>query len=287
MAGAKRRPPLRSDRGVKLYAPTPSHPVFRVVLAGAAERTTEPVPSDELAAGQAAGWDGPGLPPGVARLREQADQLFDQMVKWAADRRNRPGGDDAAERTIDALCDRRLREMEADALSRNRISNTEGLMRLYIRPSIGQIPVWEWTDEHTRKVFELAGHLGAERRQDLGRLLRSLITLAHRKPAWLPHDEDPLAGIRYQKKSTLHGAHVAYVEPKQRPSTRQVESLALAMQARGEDVQARQAAKDEPVVLDRGWGWLFVQVFGKCGPRFAEVASLVVGNIAAPCDELL
>ena len=287
MPGAKRRPPLRSDRGVKLYAPTLSHPVFRVVLAGAAERTTESVPKADMAAGQSAGWDGAGLPATVAQLREQADLLFDQMVAWAADRRNRPGGDDTAERTVDALCDRRLRQMEKDDLSLNRISNTEGLMRLYIRPAIGQLPVWEWTAEDTREVFELARHLGVERRQDLGRLIRSLATLAHRKPAWLPPDEDPLDGIRYQKKATLHGVDVAYVEPKERPSSRQVESLALAMQIRGDVIQAKQAAKAKPVALDRGWGWLFIQVFGKCGPRFAEVASLVVGSVVAPYGEIV
>ena len=42
--GTTRRPPLRSDRGVKLYAPTMSKPYFRVVAAGQVERTSAPVP---------------------------------------------------------------------------------------------------------------------------------------------------------------------------------------------------------------------------------------------------
>ena len=48
--GTTRRAPLRADRGVKLYAPTPAKPRFRIVAKGQVERTSAPVPVELMAA---------------------------------------------------------------------------------------------------------------------------------------------------------------------------------------------------------------------------------------------
>ncbi len=50
--GTTRRAPLRSDRGVKLYAPTAAKPYFRVVAKGEVERTSAPVAKDLLGAAE-------------------------------------------------------------------------------------------------------------------------------------------------------------------------------------------------------------------------------------------
>lgn len=74
---------------------------------------------------------------------------------------------------------------------------------------------------------------------------------------------------------------------KERPSTEQVDSLALAMQKVGESTQQYLAQRPEsPVAVDRAWGWLLCEVIGKSGPRFGEVMSLVVTSVARPRAEV-
>ena len=78
--GTTRRPPLRSDRGVKLYAPTLSKPYFRVVAAGQIERTSAPVPREHLAASEVARFTGRDLDPETARSRREADiRAFEEV----------------------------------------------------------------------------------------------------------------------------------------------------------------------------------------------------------------
>lgn len=81
--GTTRRAPLRSDRGVKLYAPTAAKPFFRVVTKGQVERTSAPVPVALMAEAETSKFDAARLDPVTARTRREADELFDQMVRWA------------------------------------------------------------------------------------------------------------------------------------------------------------------------------------------------------------
>lgn len=144
--------------------------------------------------------------------------------------------------------------------------------------------VTEWNSLHCEKVLRAAKKTcGTERISDLGKLLRSLVTLAHRKPAWLPRSEDPLEGVEFQLRARSQGEAVLFVPLSQRPSTEQVDSLALAMQTRGVGVERYLASRpNAPIHIDRGWGWLLPQVLGKCGCRPGEAFALVVGSCCAP-----
>jgi hypothetical protein len=106
--GTTRRKPLRSDRGVKLYAPTAAKPFFRVVIAGQVERTSAAVPMDAIAAAAAKAFDPTTVDRMVALARLEVDDLFDRSVAWAKEhvQVTRHG-----ERTLNALCDRRLQEL--------------------------------------------------------------------------------------------------------------------------------------------------------------------------------
>lgn len=106
--GTTRRPPLRNDRGVKLYAPTATKPVFRVVAQGQVERTSAAVSLEHLAASQKVKFDPARLDLVTARARREADELFDQMVRWA---KHQPALPQRGDRTINALCDRRLQAL--------------------------------------------------------------------------------------------------------------------------------------------------------------------------------
>jgi integrase len=283
--GTTRRKPLRADRGVKLYGPTEPKPFFRVVAAGQVERTSVSVPVDAIAQAAKLDFDPVRTDRAVARARAEADELFDQMVAWAKTQVLAPK---RGERTINALCDRRLLELRSKGRARGTIAKAEDLMKLYVRPQIGHVEVFEWSTEHSRTVLNAAKETcGAERIRDLGALLRSLVTLAHTKPVWLPKGDDPMEGVDYQVKATTQGEGVRYVPPSQRPSTEQVDSLAEQMAARGDAVAAYFAGRPaKPVEIDRSWGWLFPQVMGKCGPRAGEAYALTVTSCAQPRAEV-
>ena len=188
--GTTRRAPLRSDRGVKLYAPTAAKPYFRVVAHGQVERTSGSVPKTSLAASEAVKFVADDLDPAYARARREADELFDRMVRWA---KHQSIPVKPRDQTMSALCDRRLAELRDKGRAMTTIDQNESLMRLYVRPLIGDVEVADWSVEHSLAVLAMARRsCGAERIADLGKVLRSLVTLAHRKPLWLPGDEDPM-----------------------------------------------------------------------------------------------
>lgn len=284
--GTTRRPPLRSDRGVKLYAPTLSKPYFRVVAAGRVERTSAPVPREQLVSNERVRFSGVALDPATARARREADELFDQMVRWA---KHQTSPVRRGERTMNALCDRRLEELRNKGRARSTINKNESLMRLYVRPLIGDVEVADWSPEHSLAMLNRARQTcGAERVADLGSLLRSLVTLAHRKPLWLTRDEDPMEGVEFRVRATRQGESVHYVPAKDRPSTEQVESMSTSMQEVGCSTQAYHNSRPTTsVTVDRKWGWLFTQTMGKSGPRFGEGVAITVTSVARPLAEVL
>ena len=280
-----RRAPLRADRGVKLYGPTPAKPYFRVVAMGQVERASVPVPRDLLGTSEKVKFALDRLDPATARARREADELFDQMVRWA---KHQTAPVAQRDRTLDALCDRRLAELRDKGRAMTTIEQNEGLMRLYVRPVIGHVNVADWNTEHSLAVLRKARETcGSERVADLGKVLRSLVTLAHRKPTWLSRDEDPMEGVEFRVTSQSQAEGVHYVAMKDRPSTDQVDSLAAAMQEVGLETMRYLAQRPiRPVVIDRGWGWLLCQVMGRCGTRFGEAISLTVASVTRPREEV-
>lgn len=283
--GTTRRAPLRSDRDVKLYAPTDAKPYFRVVAKGQVERTSAAVPRELLGASEKVKFAVDKLDPATARARREADELFDQIVRWA---KQQPTPAKRGDRTMNALCDRRLAELHDKGRAMTTVDQNESLMRLYIRPVIGHVNVADWNVDHCLAVLRKARETcGTERVADLGKILRCLVTLAHRKPMWLSRDEDPMEGVAFRVKSQSQSEGVHYVPMKERPSTDQVDTLAIAMQEVGLSTVKRLAGRpNRPVTIDRGWGWLLCQVMGRCGTRFGEAVSLTVANVARPREEV-
>ena len=283
--GTIRRAPLRADRGVKLYGPTAAKPYFRVVATGQVERASAPVPRDQLATSEKVKFALDRLDPATARARREADELFDQMVRWA---KHQSTPAKRGDRTMNALCDRRLTELRDKGRAMTTIDQNESLMRLYVRPVIGQVNVADWNTDHSLAVLRKARETcGVERVADVGKVLRCLVTLAHRKPTWLSRDEDPMEGVEFRVKSQSQSEGVHFVPMKERPSTDQVDALAAAMQEVGlETMRNRARLPEQPVRIDRGWGWLACQVMGRCGTRFGEAISLTVASVARPREEV-
>jgi hypothetical protein len=223
----KRTKPLRSDRGVKLCAPTAAKSFFRVVSAGTVERTSAGVPVESIEAAREQGFDPTKVDTVIGRARRETDEIFDRMVAWA---KTQPHAAKRREQTMNALCDRRLQELRDEDRALGTYDKNESLLRLYVRPQIGHVDVADWNAAHSQQVIRAARTTcGAERIHDLGSVLRSLVTLAHRKPAWLPRDEDPTEDVDFHLAATTQGVAVIYVPVSERPSIQQVESLAIAM----------------------------------------------------------
>ena len=118
---------------MKLYAPTTAKPYFRVLAGGQVERTSVNVPVELISASQKVKFDPARLDSVTARARREGDELFDQMVRWA---KQLPAVPRRGERTIDALCDRRLQELRDRGRARTTYDKNESPLRLFVRPEI-------------------------------------------------------------------------------------------------------------------------------------------------------
>lgn len=158
------------------------------------------------------------------------------------------------ERTLNALCDRRLQAFIDQRRRRVPYDKVESLMNVSVHPILGEVDVTEWNNRRGVKVLRAAKKTrGAQRVADLGKLLRSLVTLAHRKPARLPPGDDPLEDVEFQIKALSPGEDVVFVPMTQRRSTEQVDSLASAMLERGLGARAHLAARPGGTRRDRSW----------------------------------
>ncbi len=72
-------------------------PYFRVAAQGHVERTSAPVAKDLLGVAERVKFTARTLDPATARARREADELFDQMVRWA---KHQPTSAMRGERTV-------------------------------------------------------------------------------------------------------------------------------------------------------------------------------------------
>jgi len=162
------------------------------------------------------------------------DEKFDQIEKWLG--QNVAIGthveDDAQpgtrkRRDINALSDLYLDWLIAKGHDRGYIANRKSLLKVWVRPVIGDHLVINWDSHGSLEVIDNARpHLSPTRLQDLGSTLSGLRATAHRKRAggrWLSPDEDPLEEVSYTKGSGKQGASSKWVPPHKRPETAMVE----------------------------------------------------------------
>ncbi|MGH3441994.1 MAG: tyrosine-type recombinase/integrase [Nitriliruptorales bacterium] len=105
----------------------------------------------------------------------------------------------------------------------------ESVCRVHIAPHIGG-KACDWTVEDSKQILaRVRGrHLSPETVRGVGVTMRGMVTAAH-VGGFLPQDYDPMAGVRYSRRSSVAGQSALYVPPERIPDLGAVERLADAM----------------------------------------------------------
>lgn len=140
-----------------------------------------------------------------------------------------PTAPEKARRTIAALAQAYISDSEQRGRTVRTIQGRESRINAHILPTIGDVVVSKWRVEDSRRVMEKGSKtiLSMRGREDLRGVLAAMRKLAWRL-GWLDRNIDPLDGLEIGRATVLHGATTHYVDPHQRPETRQVEAMAAA-----------------------------------------------------------
>lgn len=112
---------------------------------------------------------------------------------------------------------RRYQERQADLLGR------------WVLPHLGRLEVGAWSAADSERLLNLARRrLAPASVQNLGSVLRSLVTYAH-KARWLPGEVDPMWHVSYSAKATHQGQAVGFVVRAELPNDDQCAAFFSAL----------------------------------------------------------
>jgi integrase len=210
-----RRSPIKldADLGLRLYAPTPTNPKYRLTyvdpMTGRRHQPTR-------------------------HLADEADALWDETVAYLRAARHAAPLVDGRRRTgvtVDDVFDALVVRWQDDERSPRYINNRLGNYDYRIRPVCGHLTVREWgrSTDACREVLRRARVDGLARSsvQDLGAVMSRLRTLAWEK-RWLARDADPMLGVRYSASATEQAQTVDFVHEADRPTFEAVDALMVA-----------------------------------------------------------
>lgn len=202
------KPIATFEHGTKVYGPSDAEPRFRVI---SKDPTGKRVFSRFHDEGDA---------------REQA-----RAVERALDGAVCVPGRLGAPSTVGQLIDRYLASLGARSL--RYVERQEYLLRMWVRPVLGDRPLHAWTPSDSELVLDRArGQLAQTTVQNVGSAMRSLVTFAF-KNRWLTRDDDPMWLVRYSPTPDQQGEAVGFVERSSLPTDEQCESLFRALESQG------------------------------------------------------
>lgn len=233
----------------KLYGPTAKRPKPRVVFKDLQTGEWRYLTGDDLDEANA--------------IFEKAERWLDAGVVLTPDKEPTAEG----RRDLAALGQRLLARMEDDGVRRRTLQDWDRIIRCHIAPVIGARSVVEWDGDDCQKVLRRSRKAGLApvSVQDIGSVMVALVREAHRKPRWLPLEENPMEGVRYRAKARHQGQVASFIPLNDRPATPGVRDLCAALYWRGR----RQG---------RWWYSLMGLIAGFAGLRWSELAGL------RPCD---
>ncbi len=230
----------------KLYGPTPRRPKPRVAY-------------KEPESGEWRYLTGEDL--------EEANAIFEKVERWldagVSLSRGRQPEQSSERHDVATLGNRLLERMEDDGVRRRTLEDWARIVRCHIVPVMGARSVVEWDGDDCQRVLREARNRGLAPAsvQDIGTVMVALVREAHRRPRWLPVEEDPMEGVSYRAKARHQGQTASFVPPPERPTTPAVRSLCASLWWRGR----RQ---------DRWWYSLMGLVAGFTGLRWSELVGL-------------
>jgi integrase len=210
MVSSYRKKPLAQlEHGTRIYAPSPSEHRYRVVA-------TDPVSGERIFV--------------KCRTEEQARAKARELEQFIAQSAPIRDPHDAGPRTVERLAARYTEDHLAGLSTRFGEKQTY-LLRRWVLPRIGSRKVTAWTPADSSAVIASVRRAGGSDAlvQDVGAVMRALVTHARRLRWLTAQSEDPMWMVRYAKKSAVQGATSLYVPRSALPTDEDCNALFKAM----------------------------------------------------------
>lgn len=165
--------------------------------------------------------------PAVGRRVERLEADERQALRMAEQAERYLAAGYRAKGTVADLAQSYLGHLEEAGRAVRYVEKVECVLRLHVLPHIGDVSVARWEEMDCERVLAAAGGRSPAMRQNVGQVLRGLVSHAHRTRQ-LPRTEDPMLGVRYSAKSASHGVTAHFVDPSTIPTPEEVEALASA-----------------------------------------------------------
>lgn len=205
MAGNRRRKPLVSyEFGTRIYAPSEGEPRYRVVTTDADGRRVFAKFSSEESARQ--------------RARELEARLASSVI--LPGRANAPA-------TVGQLIDRYL--VGLSSRSTRYAERQEYLLRVWVRPALGEHALSAWTPSDSEVVLDRARRtLAPSTVQNVGSAMRAMVTFAF-KNRWIPREADPMWMVRYSPTAEVQGQVIGFIPRSSLPTDDECNRLFKAL----------------------------------------------------------
>lgn len=210
MASPRRysKPIATFEYGTRIYAPSAKEIRFRIVSTDIEGRRIQERVYSETDA------------------RQLARDLETRLARAGAQR-----GRVGAPATVGHLIDRYLASLGSRSV--RYAERQEYLLRMWVRPVLGDHPLDAWTPSDSEAVLERARrNLSPATVQNVGSAMRSLVTFAY-KNRWLPRDNDPMWLVRYSASAEIQGQTVGYIPRDSLPTDQQCQLLFESLEEAG------------------------------------------------------
>jgi len=212
MSRYRKKPLAQLEHGTRIYEPSSGEPRYRVVA-------VDPVSRERI----------------FVKLRTEEEarakaREVEQFIALQASIRDEGGA-----RTIDRLADRYVDEHLSTLSVRFREKQTF-LLKRWVRPHLGKRNVTAWTPAESAALIAAVRRSGASDStvQDVGAVMRALVTHARRLRWLTSQSEDPMWMVRYSKTAAVQGNTALYVPRSSLPTDDECAALFDALDELGE-----------------------------------------------------
>jgi integrase len=209
----RKKPLAQLEHGTRIYAPSPSEARYRVVA-------TDRVLGQRIFV--------------KCRTEDQVRAKARELEQFIAQTAPIRDPHDAGPRSVERLAARYV-EDHLSGLSVRFGERQEYLLRRWVLPRIGTRTVTAWTPADSAAVIAAVRRTGGSDAlvQDVGAVMRALVTHARRLRWLTAQSEDPMWMVRYAKTASIQGATSMYVPCSALPTDEQCAALFDAMESLG------------------------------------------------------